>query len=304
MQGRGKSLKSGLVKTRRSFFDRIAGLLRATEITEETWEHLEELLIQADIGVKTSLDLIEYLRAAVEVAGARTTGHVEGLLKSRLFDILDQAQHSYLEGQRHLNVVLIVGVNGSGKTTSIAKLARYHQEQGDQVMLAAADTFRAAAIDQLRIWGDRLGVDVIAHQPDADPGAVLFDAIRASQARGVDVLIIDTAGRLHTKYNLMRELSKLSGIAQKQVHQAPHETLLVVDATTGQNALNQAAKFAESCNLTGVILAKLDSTSKGGMAFALANELHLPVLFAATGEQVNDFCAFDAADFVEGLFGL
>jgi fused signal recognition particle receptor len=202
-----------------------------------------------------------------------------------------------------LSVVLVVGVNGSGKTTSIAKLAQYHKQRGDRVLLAAADTFRAAAIDQLKVWGERVGVGVVAHQPGADPGAVVYDAIQACQSRNANVLIIDTAGRLHTKYNLMQELAKIRGVAQKQVHKAPHETLLVLDATTGQNALSQAQKFGEMVGVSGVVLAKLDSSAKGGIVFAVANELKMPVLFAATGESVDDFAEFDPKLFVQGLFG-
>jgi len=196
----------------------------------------------------------------------------------------------------------VVGVNGSGKTTSIAKLAKYHRDRGERVILAAADTFRAAAVDQIKIWSERVGVEIVAHQPGADPGAVVYDAIQASQARQADVLIIDTAGRLHTKYNLMQELLKIKGVAQKQIHQAPHETLLVLDATTGQNALSQARRFNELVDVTGIVLAKLDSTAKGGIVFAIANELGLPVLFAATGESLADFAEFDPEMFVTGLF--
>jgi fused signal recognition particle receptor len=299
--GRPKNLSNGLVKTRRSFFDRIATLFRQP-ITEETWEELETLLIQADVGARTAVELIARVRARAEAGRLRESGEVQALLKEELLAILERVQRPYLSGERMLNVVLVVGVNGSGKTTSIAKLARYHKERGQKVLLAAADTFRAAAIDQLQVWGQRAGVEVIAHQPKADPGAVVYDAIRACQSRGMDVLIIDTAGRLHTQHNLMQELSKISGIARKQVHQAPHETLLVLDATTGQNALSQARTFTEMVGVTGVVLAKLDSTAKGGMVFAIANEMKLPVLFAATGETMDDWAEFDSREFVDGLF--
>jgi len=297
-----RGLRSGLYKTKTSFFGRISSLLKANEITDDTWDDLEALLIQADVGVETSLDLIEHLREAGQAQGARTSNDLEMLLRERLTEILRAPQHAYLDGERTTHVVLVVGVNGSGKTTTIAKLARYHLQRGDSVLLAAADTFRAAAIDQLKIWGDRLGVDVVAHQPGADPGAVVYDAIRACQSRRTDVLIIDTAGRLHNKFNLMKELEKLGSIARKQVHQAPHETLIVIDATTGQNALVQAAEFGKATRLTGAILSKLDSSSKGGMAFALAHDLSLPVLFAGTGERMDDFVPFDADEFVSGLF--
>jgi fused signal recognition particle receptor len=298
---------AGLTKTRRSFFGRIAGLFQGAgdasdTITDETWEELELLLIQADVGAQTTMDLVDALRQQAADGRARRPQDLEHLLKGRLVELLSEHQRPYLEGERLLHVVLVVGVNGVGKTTSIAKLARYHRDLGQRVCLAAADTFRAAAIDQLKIWGERAGVDVIAHQPNADPGAVVYDAIRASRARGADVLIIDTAGRLHTKYNLMQELAKLRSIARKQVHLAPHETLLVLDATTGQNALSQARTFKEAVEITGVVLAKLDSTAKGGMVFAIAHELALPILFVTTGEGLTEFAKFEPQAFVEGLF--
>jgi len=300
--GRKAQLEQGLTKTRRSFFGRIAALLRSDDISAETWEELEMLLIQADVGVKTTVALIEKLRDEVSDGHVKSAGQVQQRLQTELVTLLQAHERPYLAGKRLLNVVLVVGVNGSGKTTSIAKLAHFHRERGDRVLLAAADTFRAAAIDQLQIWGRRAGVDVIAHQPGADPGAVLFDAIRAAQARNIDTLIVDTAGRLHTQHNLMQELRKLASIARRQVHQAPHEVLLVLDATTGQNALAQARHFTEAVGVTGVVLAKLDSTSRGGMAFAVGTELGLPVLFAATGEKIDDWAPFDAELFVQGLF--
>ena len=300
--GRSKGFDAGLAKTRRSFFSRITGLFHQQQITEETWDELEMLLIQADVGVKTTIELIRNLQDQVNHSQVQGSDNLQALLKSELLGILKQVERAYLPDERMLHVVLVVGVNGSGKTTSIAKLAKFHRDRGERVVLAAADTFRAAAIDQLKVWSDRVGVEIVAHQPNADPGAVVFDAIRASQSRGANVLIIDTAGRLHTKYNLMQELRKISGIARKQVHQAPHETLLVLDATTGQNALSQAQKFTEMVGVTGVILAKLDSTAKGGMVFAIAHDLGLPVLFATTGESVEDLDVFSPEAFVEALF--
>jgi fused signal recognition particle receptor len=298
--GRPKAYQESLTKTRRSFFGRIAGLFRQDKVTDETWEELETLLLQADVGAKTTIRLVETLRARV---GPNTTSaQVQEMLKAELLAILTAVQRPYLQGDRLLNVVFVVGVNGSGKTTSIAKLAKYHIDRGQTVLLAAADTFRAAAIDQLKVWGERVGVEIIAHQPGADPGAVVYDAIGASQARHIDVLIIDTAGRLHTKYNLMQELRKLRGVAQKQVHLAPHETLLVIDATTGQNGLSQAAAFTEAIAVSGVVLAKLDSSAKGGIVFAIAAESKLPVLFVATGEKLDDWAEFDPEAFVDGLF--
>lgn len=299
MLGNTEGLKTSLTKTRQTFFGRIGGLFHGDQVTEETWEELEALLIQADVGVRTTLDLIEDLQRD---AGGLSATRVEGLLKERLIEILEEVKRPYLPGERMLNVVLVVGVNGSGKTTCIAKLAKYHQDRGEKVVLAAADTFRAAAIDQLKIWGERLGVEVVAHQPDADPGAVVFDAIRASESRQADVLFIDTAGRLHSKYNLMQELQKIRSVARKQVHQAPHETMLVLDATTGQNALSQAKVFQEMTGVNSAILSKLDSTSKGGMVFAVASELKLPILFVTTGESLSDLSEFAPQPFVEGLF--
>ncbi len=299
---KGKNIQESLTKTRSSFFGKIATLFGARTIDESTWEELEELLIQADVGVATTLDLVEWLRTESERRHVRTPEGLNELLKERLLGLLTEKKCPYLAGERRLNVVLVVGVNGSGKTTSIAKLARYHTERGDRVLLAAGDTFRAAAIDQIKIWGDRVGVEVIAHQPGADPGAVVYDAIRAADSRHANVLIIDTAGRLHTQYNLMQELVKIRGVAQKQVHRAPHETLLVLDATTGQNALAQAKEFQSAVQITGCVLAKLDGTAKGGMAFAISRELGIPIQFVATGETMDDWAEFDAQAFVEGLF--
>jgi fused signal recognition particle receptor len=276
--------------------------LGSGEITEETWEDLEALLVQADVGVSTTLMLVDSLREQVDRGKARNTQALEELLKQELLNLLGDPPPMTIDEPRLLTLVLIVGVNGSGKTTTIAKLAKYYQARGRKVLLAAADTFRAAAIDQLKIWGERANVPVIAHQPGADPGAVVYDAIRASQSRKADLLVVDTAGRLHTKYNLMEELRKVHGVASKRVHQAPHETLLVLDATTGQNALSQARHFKDAVDVTGVIVAKLDGTAKGGVVFAVAQELQLPVRFIGTGETMEDLTEFDAEAFVEGLF--
>lgn len=299
---RSKKLRDSLTKTRRSFFGQISGLLGGGQITEETWEDLEALLVQADVGVSTTMVLVDRLREQVAHGKARTANELEGLLKQELLELLGDPPPMTVDEPRLLTLLLIVGVNGSGKTTSIAKLAEYYQDRGRKVVLAAADTFRAAAIDQLKIWGERAGVPVIAHQPGADPGAVVYDAIRASQSRRADLLIVDTAGRLHTKYNLMEELRKVRGVAQKRIHQAPHETLLVLDATTGQNALSQARHFQQAVDVTGVIVAKLDGTAKGGVIFAVAQELGLPVRFVGTGETLEDLAEFDPEAFVEGLF--
>ncbi len=299
---RSKTIRDSLTKTRRSFFGQIAGLLAGGEITEETWDDLEALLVQADVGVSTTMMLVDSMREEVAKGRVRDAEALQDLLRAELLALLGDPPAMIIDEPRLLTLVLIVGVNGSGKTTTIAKLAQYYKNRGRKVVLAAADTFRAAAVDQLKIWGERVDVPVIAHQSGADPGAVVYDSIRASQSRQADLLIVDTAGRLHTKYNLMEELRKVHGVAAKRVHQAPHETLLVLDATTGQNALSQARHFKDVVDVTGVIVAKLDGTAKGGIVFAVAKELGLPVRFVGTGETVDDLAEFDAEAFVEGLF--
>lgn len=299
---RSKKIRDSLTKTRRSFFGQISSLLGGGQITEETWEDLEALLVQADVGVETTVALVDRLREQVNRGKARTTRDLEELLKQELLALLGSPSPMNVDEPRLLTLVLVVGVNGSGKTTTIAKLAKYYKDQGRRVLLAAADTFRAAAIDQLKIWGERADVPVIAHQPGADPGAVVYDAIRASQSRKSDLLIVDTAGRLHTKYNLMEELRKVHGVAQKRVHQAPHETLLVLDATTGQNALSQARHFKDAVQVTGVVVAKLDGTAKGGIVLAISSELDIPIRYVGTGEKLNDIGVFDLKAFVNALF--
>lgn len=298
----GKKVQQSLTRTRHSYFGRIRGLLSRGEVNEALWQELEELLIQADVGVETTVALIERLRERADKDGVREARAIREILKDDLKGVvtLDREGPRYREDG--LWVVLVVGVNGSGKTTSIAKLARYHQDRGRRVLLAAADTFRAAAIDQLKIWGQRLGVDVVAHQPGGDPGAVVYDAIEAGRARGSDLLIIDTAGRLHTKYNLMEELKKLRRVAAGRIPEAPQEVILVLDATTGQNALTQAKYFQEAVEVTGVFVAKLDGTAKGGVVFAIAKELGIPIQYVGTGERLEDLTEFDAEEFVEGLF--
>ena len=297
-----KSIRESLSRTRQSVFGQIATVLGAGDITEETWEDLEALLVQADVGVPTTLALVDTLRQRTSREGLYRTDQLLQALKEELRSILGQAPPFQLEEPRLLTLAMIVGVNGSGKTTTIGKLARYYQERGRKVILAAGDTFRAAAIDQLQIWGQRAGVPVIAGQPGGDPGAVTYDGIRAARARGFDLLLIDTAGRLHTKFNLMKELEKVYGVCRKSVHAAPHEVLLVLDAPTGQNALAQARKFKETVNVTGVVLTKLDSTAKGGMVFAIYKELGLPVRFIGTGERLEDLAPFDPDAFVDALF--
>lgn len=295
-------IRESLARTRRQVFGQIAGLLGAGDVTDETWDDLEALLIQADVGVETSLEVVARLRTRVRQEGIVRADNLQETLSDELRKLIQDPSPLQIDGNRLLTLVLIVGVNGSGKTTSIGKLAHYYRNRGRSVMLVAGDTFRAAAIDQLQVWGERAGVPVIAGQPGGDPGAVLYDAIQAARARGADLLIVDTAGRLHTQYNLMAELKKIHGVAQKNVHSAPHETLLVLDASTGQNALSQAKHFQEAVNVTGVVLAKLDGSAKGGMVFAIEDNLGLPVRFVGTGERIEDLAEFDPDQFVEGLF--
>ena len=298
-----------LDRTRRTWFRRVAGLFERSRIDDELWEELEELLIGADVGVATTTSLIERLRTRVREEGLKQPEEVRRALKEELATILavDSSAGQLWSGETGTTapkpaVVLVVGVNGTGKTTSIAKLAAGLQAEGKHVVLAAADTFRAAAIEQLRQWGQRVGVEVVGHQQGADPGAVVFDALSAAQSRGADVLMIDTAGRLHTKANLMEELRKIQRVIQRKDPSAPHEVLLVLDATMGQNALLQAKYFTEAVPVTAILLAKLDGTGKGGIVFAVCDQLGIPVRFVGTGEGEDDLASFQADEFVEALF--
>ncbi len=296
-------IHDSLAKTRRGFFGQIGDLFQANELTDDTWEDLETLLIQADVGGSTSQALVERLKTACRTRGIKRASDARGLFKQELVQLLTQHQPPRDDMERLLTVIMIVGVNGSGKTTSIGKMAKMYKDAGYKVVIAAADTFRAAAIDQLGVWAERAGVEMISQGPGADPGAVVYDAIRASQeSRRADVLLIDTAGRLHTKFNLMKELQKVRSVASAQVHRAPHEVLLVLDANTGQNAIAQAKHFKEATQLTGVVLTKLDGTAKGGVVFAIGEELQLPVRYVGTGEKITDWAEFDAQTFVDGLF--
>lgn len=299
---RPQPIKASLTKTRASFLTRLTALVAKNEVNEEFWAGLEETLIGADVGVETTVELVDKLRARAEKEGARAAARVQEMLKEELLAILQIPTSKSQISNSLPRVVLIVGVNGSGKTTSIAKLAHYYKAQDKKVILAAADTFRAAAIDQLKIWAQRVGVEVVAHQPGADPGAVAFDAWQAAHARHADYLIVDTAGRLQTKYNLMKELEKIARVLQKNDPHAPHETFLVLDAVTGQNGLQQAREFKKATPLTGLMLTKLDGTAKGGIVFAIAKELQVPIQFIGTGEAIDDFAEFDAREFVDGLF--
>ncbi|WP_298983854.1 signal recognition particle-docking protein FtsY [Caldilinea sp.] len=297
-------LEQSLQKTRAGILGRIGSIFQENEITPELWEELEDILIMGDVGAATTQELLATTRARVERERIKAAKDAYLVLKQEMVKLLQTDEPLHIEEPRILTVVFVVGVNGSGKTTSIGKMAAYYKRRGKKVVLAAADTFRAAAIDQLKIWGERAGVEVIAQAPGSDPGAVVFDAIRASQeSRKADLLIVDTAGRLQTKYNLMKELEKMRTVAAKQVHKAPHETLLVLDASTGQNAISQARAFKDSAGVTGIILTKLDGTSKGGAILNIKRELGVPVRFVGTGEKIDDFAYFDPVSFVTGLVG-
>ena len=293
--------KSGLAKTSKAAFGQIAQLFGATEITSDTLEDLETLLIQADIGIETTAEVLEELRIVVRDKGLINTNELSDALRTELRARLDAP--TALRWQNKPSVILVVGVNGSGKTTTIAKLGKRFQSQGKTLLFGAADTFRAAAVDQLQVWGDRLKVDVISGAPESDPGAVAFNAVQSAAARGMDIVMVDTAGRLHTRFNLMEELKKVYRVVGKALPGAPHEVWLVLDATTGQNALQQAKAFKEAVDVTGVILSKLDSSARGGMAFAIQRELGLPILFAGLGEKPEDLIPFDPDAFVDGILG-
>ena len=294
---------SAVEKTRSTWFGRVAGVFSRGQLDDETWDELEELLIGADVGVGPTQRLLERLKERVrEERTSRTEDAVE-ILKQEMVDILtvDGGGSSLAVDQPPL-VLLIVGVNGAGKTTSIAKIARWYQESDKRVLLAAADTFRAAAIDQLQAWGERLGIGVIAHQPGSDPAAVAFDSLQAARSRRMEVVIVDTAGRLHTKVNLMEEIKKIQRVLSRQDAAVSQTVLLTLDATTGQNGLHQARSFTEALSCDGVVLAKLDGTAKGGVVLSVADELRLPVLFIGTGEQPEDLALFDPREFVDALF--
>ena len=293
--------RSGLAKTSKTAFGQLAQLFGATQITPETWEDLETLLIQADIGIETTAEILEELRIVVRDQGLIHTNELSDALRKELRTRLDPPPP--LEWNSRPAVVMVAGVNGSGKTTTIAKLGQRFQKQGKSMLFGAADTFRAAAVDQLQVWGDRLNIDVIAGAPESDPGAVAFNAVQSGLARGIDLVFVDTAGRLHTRFNLMEELKKVHRVIGKALPGAPHEVWLVLDATTGQNALQQAKAFKEAVGVTGVILSKLDSSARGGMAFAIQRELGLPILFAGLGEKPEDLIPFDPDAFVEGVLG-
>jgi len=291
--------KEGLAKTSKAKFGQIAAIIGASEITDESFEELEALMIQADLGVDTSEEILSALWERERKEGLTKTHELHQAFREELRKRLSDPPP--LEFSAQPTVILIVGVNGSGKTTSIAKLGKRFRDQGKQVLLGAADTYRAAAVDQLQIWADRLKLEIIAGQMGGDSAAVAYDTVQAAIARKFDVSIIDTAGRLHTRYNLMEELKKVYRVVGKALQGAPHAVWLVMDATTGQNALQQAKAFKEAVNITGVILAKLDSSARGGMALAIQNDLKLPILFAGLGEQPEDLQPFEPDMFIDGL---
>ena len=301
--GRRDKAADGLRRSREGWFGRLAGLLGREQMDEETWEQAEELLLGADVGTSATMALLDRVQDRIRTHSASPGGALE-TLKEEMRAVLANAGTLSLaaaDGPPPL-VILVVGVNGAGKTTSIAKLAALYREQGKRVVLGAADTFRAAAIEQLQAWGQRVGAEVVAHKQGADPGAVAYDAFQAARARNADVLIIDTAGRLHTKSNLMEEMTRVARVLSRLEPTAPHQTLLVMDATTGQNGVAQARAFTESVECTGIILAKLDGTARGGVVLAIGDQLRVPVLFIGTGEGLDDLAPFDAEEFVEALF--
>ncbi len=300
-QGFLKRLFDGMAKTRNSLVSKLDDLFSGGTIDEEFYEDLEEILITADIGVRTTNDIIENLRERVEEEKLKDPGAVKELLMEGIRQRMDLGENAYdFENQKA--VVLVIGVNGVGKTTSIGKLAAQLKAAGKTVTLAAADTFRAGAIEQLDMWAKRAGVNIIAHQEGSDPAAVIYDAVQSAKARGTDILICDTAGRLHNKKNLMEELKKINRIIDKDYPEAYRETLIVLDGTTGQNALAQAREFMEAAKITGIILTKMDGTAKGGIAVAIQSELGVPVKYIGVGEQIGDLQKFDAESYVNALF--
>ena len=298
-------LKKGLAKTRETLTNKIEKLIIGyADIDDDLLDDLEEALIMSDVGVKTTEKLMADVRKGIKKKEINTPEDLKPFLAEKISEILSTGSDETRIAAAGPTVLLVIGVNGVGKTTTIGKLAAYYKEQGKSVMLAAADTFRAAAIDQLQIWGDRTGVPVIRHEEGSDPAAVAFDAVKAARARNIDVLIIDTAGRLHTKSNLMEELKKINRVVQREIAEAPHETLLVLDATTVQNAISQAELFQKTAAITGIVLTKLDGTAKGGVIIGLKAELSMPVKWVGVGEGVDDLRPFNAQEFSRALFDL
>lgn len=299
-----QSLRTGLSKTRKDMSNKINSILgNFVKIDDEMLEELEEILISADIGMETTMTLIDNLKETIMEEKVKDPQEVQPLLKREINKLMESNNFSTdLNIETSPTVILVVGVNGVGKTTTIGKLASQFKNQGKKVLIVAADTFRAAAIDQLKLWGERSATDVIAQSEGSDPAAVVFDGIQAAKSRNIDVLICDTAGRLHNKSNLMQELSKISRVIEKEYPEANRETILVLDATTGQNALNQAKVFKEATNLTGIALTKLDGTAKGGIVISLQSELGVPIKLIGVGEGINDLQKFDSKDFINAIF--
>ncbi|RFU68829.1 signal recognition particle-docking protein FtsY [Bacillus sp. V59.32b] len=301
-----EKFKQGLSKTRDSFSGRVNDLVaRYRKVDEDFFEELEEILIQADVGFETVMELIDELKSEVKRRNISDPAEVQSVISEKLVEIYQGEDGTTAElniQENALTVILFVGVNGVGKTTTIGKLAHKYKSEGKSVMLAAGDTFRAGAIDQLEVWGKRVGVEVIKQAEGSDPAAVMFDAVQSAKARKADILICDTAGRLQNKVNLMKELEKVNRVIEREIPGAPHEVLLVLDATTGQNALIQAKTFKEATNVSGIVLTKLDGTAKGGIVLAIRNELSIPVKFVGLGEQMDDLQEFDAEKYVYGLF--
>ena len=296
-----EKLKSGLAKTKDALFKKVDDLFKSfVKVDEDMLEELEELLIMSDVGATSSEEIIERLREKIRDERITDPEACKVALREILVDMIGEGEPLHLDSKP--SVILVIGVNGVGKTTSIAKIANRLKQNKKQVLLAAADTFRAAAIDQLQIWADRVGVELIKHSEGSDPAAVVFDAVAAAKKRGSDVLIIDTAGRLHNKKNLMDELAKINRVIDRELPGASRETLLVLDATTGQNAVSQAKEFKHAADITGLILTKLDGTAKGGIVFSIKKELDIPVKFIGVGEKYDDMQEFVARDFVDALF--
>lgn len=302
-----KKFKEGLAKTRDSFTSKVNDLVaRYRKVDEDFFEELEDVLLQADVGFETVMELMDKLRFEVQRQNIKDTEGIQSIISEKLVEIYEAGEENITElnmqPDGELTVILFVGVNGVGKTTTIGKLAHRFKSEGKNVVLAAGDTFRAGAIDQLQVWGDRVGCEVIKQAEGSDPAAVIYDAIHAAKKRNADVLICDTAGRLQNKVNLMKELEKVHRVISREIPNAPHETLLALDATTGQNALVQAQMFNEATNVTGIVLTKLDGTAKGGIVLAIRNKLNIPVKFVGLGEKMDDLQPFDAERYVYGLF--
>ncbi|WP_209122415.1 signal recognition particle-docking protein FtsY [Alkalihalobacillus sp. BA299] len=300
-----EKFKTGLEKTRDSFVGKMNELVaRYRKVDEDFFEELEELLISSDVGVATVMELIDDLKDEVRLRNIKDTSEIQPVISEKLAELLQKEEEdtSLNIQEDTMTVILFVGVNGVGKTTTIGKMAHMFKEQGKSVLLAAGDTFRAGAIEQLEVWGERVGVDVIKQQAGSDPAAVMFDAVQAAKSRNADILLCDTAGRLQNKVNLMKELEKVKRVIEREVPNAPHEVLLVLDATTGQNAMSQAKQFSETTDVSGIVLTKLDGTAKGGIVLAIRHELDIPVKYVGLGEKMDDLQPFDAEQFVYGLF--